>query len=59
MPFSGHYGQIACVLKNFWEGSHAVIEIPLVSRFTTLKLLETLSHGSDAGDVIVGTGEEH
>lgn len=59
VPFAAHQGLITGLAQQLGQGNHAVVEIAFVTRFADQFRGQRFGHGADAGDVVVGAGQQH
>ncbi len=59
MPFPGHIGAVAVVAQQLRDRSHTRVEDALVSGFPHLVRSVQLRHVAQAGNVVVGSAEQH
>ncbi|MNP01090.1 hypothetical protein D3C76_928930 [compost metagenome] len=59
VPFAAHQGLVTGIAKQLRQGHHAVIEIAFVAWLADQFRGQRFGHGTDAGDVVVGAGEQH
>lgn len=59
VPFADHAGAITASAQQLGNRMGLLVEITLVPRFAALERLDSLLHGAQASQVIVGTGHRH
>ncbi|MNN25562.1 hypothetical protein D3C81_1390400 [compost metagenome] len=59
VPFAAHQCLVTGLAQQLGQGDHAVVQVSFVTRFADQVRGQCFGHGADAGDVVVGTGEQH
>jgi hypothetical protein len=59
VPLARHQGAVAAVVEQLGEAGDPVVEVALVARLADLLAADRLGHAAEAGDVVVGAGEQH
>ena len=59
VPFAAHQGLVTGLAQQLGQGHDAVVQMAFVTRFADQVRGQRFGHGADAGDVVVGAGEQH
>ncbi|MCY1400456.1 hypothetical protein D9M71_155460 [compost metagenome] len=59
VPLATHQRLVAGFAQQFGQGNHAVVEVAFITGLADQVGCQRLCHGADAGDVVVGAGQQH
>jgi hypothetical protein len=59
VPFARHQRQITGVAQQFGQRYDPVVQVALIAGRPVETRARDLEHGADAGDVVIGSGEQH
>jgi hypothetical protein len=59
VPLAGHVGVIARIAHHARDARHVIVQVSLVPRLALLVRTKELRHVAKAGDVVVGSAQQH